>query len=106
MNLARILTLVALVYSIWGATAGPAQSASARLADKDIIDAYHYLLGRLLVLRQEHLDLKGTGRWLGQAHREDTWRNMASIAGFVFSVAILMAGWRRAKTRNISSAKP
>jgi len=78
MKPARVLTLVALVLSIWGATAGPAQSASARLGDKDIIDAYHYLLGRLLVLRQEHLDLRETFKWNQVIHREPggvTWAN-------------------------------
>lgn len=68
MNPARILTLVTLVLWIWGATAGPAQSA--RLGDKDIIDAYHYLLGRLLVLRQEHLDLRENLKWNQIVHRE------------------------------------
>jgi len=52
--------------------AGPAAhgAQTARLSDKDIVDAYHYFLGRLLVLRQEHLDLQGTGRWNVVVHRE------------------------------------
>jgi len=78
MNPARILALVASALSIWGAAAGPAQSASARLADKDIIDAHHYLLGRLLVLRQEHLDLRENFKWNQVIHREPggvTWAN-------------------------------
>ena len=73
----------------WAAFSGNAPAQAARISEKDIVDAYHYFLGRPLVLRQEHLDLKGTGRWLRPAHREATWRCMASIAGFVFSVAIV-----------------
>lgn len=68
MKLARILTLIALVMPVWTAMAGPAPAA--RLPDKDIIDAYHYLLGRLLVLRQEHLDLKEKFKWNEVIHRE------------------------------------
>jgi len=79
MKPARTLVLVALSLSIWGATVGPAQSAQpARVSDKDIIDAYHYLLGRLLVLRQEHLDLKENFKWNQVIHREPggvTWAN-------------------------------
>ena len=30
-----------------------AQAQLARLTDRDIIDAYHYMLGRWLVLRQQ-----------------------------------------------------
>jgi len=49
-------------------TAQAAQPAGP--SDKDIIDAYHYFLGRLLVLRQEHLDLEATGRWNVVIHRD------------------------------------
>lgn len=78
MTPARFYTLLVLAISIWGAAAGPAQSASARLGEKDIIDAYHYLLGRLLVLRQEHLDLRENLKWNQLVHREPgavTWAN-------------------------------
>ena len=55
------------------------QAAQApRLPDKDIVDAYHYLLGRILVLRQEHLDLKENFKWNEIIHREPgsvTWAN-------------------------------
>lgn len=34
------------------------------------------------------------------------WRIIASITGFVFSTEIAIPGWRPAKTRNTSSAKP
>jgi len=39
-------------------------------------------------------------------HCDVAWRIMASITGFVFSVVIETPGWRCAKTRNTSSAKP
>lgn len=38
-----------------GKTAPTVQTA---VSDTDIVDAYYYLLGRVLVLRQEHLDLR------------------------------------------------
>src|SRR5262245_25121940 len=46
-------------------------SAVARPSDQDISDAYLYLLGRLLVLRQEHLDFKNDGfKWNQLIHRD------------------------------------
>ena len=121
------IAVVALALTLYH---GNASAQASRLSDRDIVDAYHYFLGRLLVLRQEHLDLQGMGRWnvvihrqnykldvpilqakreggLGRLlpaaagrenlihrphHREATWRSMASTAGFVFSVVILIAG--------------
>src|SRR5512144_1929336 len=52
------------------AAAGPtcAQPA-ARLADRDIVEAYEYILGRLLVLRQENLDFKEGFKWNEIIHR-------------------------------------
>ncbi len=47
-----------------------AQAQTARIADRDIIDAYEYMLGRLLVLRQEALDLKEGMKWNEIVHRE------------------------------------
>jgi len=39
--------------------------------DQDISDAYLYLLGRLLVLRQEHLDFRDEGfKWNEVIHRQ------------------------------------
>lgn len=59
-----LATLVAI------ATAGPANAQPAvRLADRDIVEAYEYLLGRLLVLRQENLDFKEGFRWNEIIHR-------------------------------------
>src|SRR5262245_28323932 len=52
------------------AAAGPASAQpAARLADRDIIEAYEYLLGRLLVLRQENLDFKEGFKWNEIVHR-------------------------------------
>jgi hypothetical protein len=51
---------------------GSALSAAdrAKLSDKDVIEAYQYFLGRLLVLRQEHLDFKNSGlEWNKMIHR-------------------------------------
>ncbi len=39
-------------------------------SDKDIVDAYHYMLGRWLVLRQETLDFKEEFKWNEIIHRE------------------------------------
>ncbi|HEY3801048.1 MAG TPA: DUF1214 domain-containing protein [Kofleriaceae bacterium] len=41
-----------------------------RAADRDICDAYLYLLGRLLVLRQEHLDILSGIEWNRLRHHE------------------------------------
>jgi hypothetical protein len=40
-----------------------------RLSDDDIIDAYHYMLGRWLVMRQETLDFREGFRWNELVHR-------------------------------------
>ena len=40
-------------------TAGPLWAQPKRLADRDIVEAYEYMLGRLLVLRQENLEFQG-----------------------------------------------
>ena len=40
------------------------------LSDQDIVDAYHYMLGRWLVLRQEALDFKEEFKWNEIIHRE------------------------------------
>src|SRR5215203_5161852 len=47
-----------------------AQAQLARLTDRDIADAYHYMLGRWLVLRQETLDFKEGFKWNQFIHRE------------------------------------
>jgi hypothetical protein len=40
------------------------------LSEKDIIDAHHYFLGRMLILRQEHLDFKAGFIWNRALHRD------------------------------------
>jgi hypothetical protein len=50
--------------------AAPAQAQIARLTDRDIIEAYEYMIGRWLVLRQETLDLKEGYKWNEIIHRE------------------------------------
>lgn len=47
----------------------PAGAQPARLADRDIVAAYQYMLGRLLVLRQENLDFKEGFKWNEILHR-------------------------------------
>lgn len=37
--------------------------------DRDIVDAYHYMLGRWLVLRQESSDLRNGLKWNELVHR-------------------------------------
>lgn len=69
MNFAGTLVLATLLPTLLiGAAVQPAQAA--RLPNKDIIDAYHYILGRLLVLRQEHLDFQAGFKWNEIVHRE------------------------------------
>ncbi|MGA8386949.1 MAG: DUF1254 domain-containing protein, partial [Pseudolabrys sp.] len=50
-------------------TAGPLWAQPKRLADRDIVEAYEYMLGRLLVLRQENLDFKEGFKWNEIVHR-------------------------------------
>jgi hypothetical protein len=45
-------------------------TAASRPSDQDICDAYLYLLGRLLVLRQEHFDLISGTAWNELLHRD------------------------------------
>jgi hypothetical protein len=60
--------LVLAVLAAVGA-AGPLCAQPARLADRDIVEAYEYMLGRLLVLRQENLDFKEGFKWNEIIHR-------------------------------------
>lgn len=51
--------------------AGASSAATAAVTDQDISDAYIYLLGRLLVLRQEQLDFQKEGfKWNEIIHRD------------------------------------
>lgn len=57
-------------------TAGTDARSTPRISDQDISNAYVYLLGRLLVLRQEHLDFRNGGfksagfKWNELIHRQ------------------------------------
>lgn len=46
-----------------------ARSQSVRVSDSDIVEAYHYMLGRWLVLRQEAVDLEAGLKWNEITHR-------------------------------------
>jgi hypothetical protein len=52
------------------AALGSAESQSSRIADQDISDAYIYLLGRLLVTRQQQLDFQEGFKWNEIIHRK------------------------------------
>jgi hypothetical protein len=43
------------------ASSALAQAQAPRVTDQDIADAYTYLLGRVLVIRQEQIDRKAPG---------------------------------------------
>jgi hypothetical protein len=62
------LTL-ALCLLIGGISPAPAQPARA-ISDRDIVEAYQYMLSRWLVLRQENLDFKEGFKWNQIIHRE------------------------------------
>jgi hypothetical protein len=62
--------LVAGGVSCGGWWAAPAAAQIARLTERDIIEAYEYMVGRWLVLRQETLDLKAGLKWNEIVHRE------------------------------------
>src|SRR5215510_11782345 len=47
-----------------------AHAQPARVTDKDVIEAYKYMLARWLVLRQENLDFKEGFKWNQIIHRE------------------------------------
>src|SRR5579864_3036982 len=51
--------------------ATPAPAPASTISDADIGDAYLYLLGRLLVLHQKHLDFRDNGfKWNEVIHHE------------------------------------
>jgi len=52
------------------AAAGTGAEQPTRLTDQDISDAYVYLLGRLLVLRQQQLDFQEGFKWNELVHRK------------------------------------
>lgn len=56
-----------LLTAVWAANAQP---QPGRIADQDISDAYIYLLGRLLVTRQQQLDFQEGFKWNELVHRK------------------------------------
>lgn len=62
--------LLAIAATLVGSTLANAQPQPARIADQDISDAYIYLLGRLLVTRQQQLDFKEGFKWNEIVHRK------------------------------------
>jgi hypothetical protein len=63
----RRLVLAAL--AAVGAAGPLCAQPAVRIADRDIVEAYEYMLGRLLVLRQENLDFKEGFKWNEIIHR-------------------------------------
>ncbi len=66
------MTMKKIVQFLCAASIGIFASTSAnaqRVSDKDIVEAYHYMLGRWLVLRQETLDVKSGMKWNEVTHR-------------------------------------
>jgi hypothetical protein len=61
-----ILAALALACLTASSQAQPARGVS----DRDIVEAYEYMLGRWLVLRQENLDFKEGFKWNQIIHRE------------------------------------
>src|SRR5262249_41828929 len=50
--------------------ASPVAAQTPRLMDRDIVEAYEYMLGRLLVLRQENRDFKDGMKWNQIVYRD------------------------------------
>ena len=61
--------ILAVLTAIWAASPTHAQQP-ARVSDRDIVEAYEYMLGRWLVLRQENLDFKEGFKWNEIIHRD------------------------------------
>ncbi len=61
---------IILAASVFVWAAASAQAQPARISDQDISDAYIYLLGRLLVTRQQQLDFKEGFKWNELVHRK------------------------------------
>lgn len=66
----KCIFVFVLTASLFAGSAVIAADKTDRISDKDVVDAYAYYLGRLLVLRQEHLDFRDEGfRWNKIIHR-------------------------------------
>jgi hypothetical protein len=53
-----------------GAVSSAASQPARAVSDRDVVEAYQYMLGRWLVLRQENLDFKEGFKWNQITHRE------------------------------------
>ena len=71
MRLSKLLrTLIPVLAGLAIAVPAGHSAQAPRLSEKDIIDAHHYFLGRMLILRQEHLDFKAGFIWNRILHRD------------------------------------
>jgi hypothetical protein len=61
--------ILPLLAFICAAVSADAQAQPARISDQDISDAYIYLLGRLMVTRQQQLDFQDGFKWNELVHR-------------------------------------
>lgn len=52
------------------ALAAPAWAKPASVSDKDIVEAYHYMIARWVTLRQEGSDFRGNFKWNEIFHRD------------------------------------
>jgi hypothetical protein len=60
----------ALTFLLTASAVASAQAQPARISDQEISDAYIYLLGRLLVTRQQQLDFQEGFKWNEIVHRK------------------------------------
>ncbi|CAG2151442.1 hypothetical protein LMG31506_04412 [Cupriavidus yeoncheonensis] len=67
--IAASLLIGACQHQLPVATSAPSAVQQATVSDQDISDAYIYLLGRLLVLRQQQLDFREGMAWNQLVHR-------------------------------------
>jgi len=63
-------TIAAAIAFLFAATVSGAQPQPIRMTDQDISDAYIYLLGRLLITRQQQLDFREGFKWNELVHRK------------------------------------
>jgi hypothetical protein len=63
----RFGPIILLLIACW-VNSGRARAATVN--DQDVVDAYHYLIGRLLILRQEQLDMRADFKWNQIIHRD------------------------------------
>jgi hypothetical protein len=69
-NVTKAAKIVSVTLFMTTAILTGAEAQPARIADQDISDAYIYLLGRLLVTRQQQLDFQEGFKWNEIIHRK------------------------------------